>query len=84
MTPNEPPVPGVQNTVRRQMINTPTNCVQNTAYISTIIKLITVLTFEAISDKFNVYRTHTYITGTSMNKNNINTNNDNDSVQMIY
>ena len=36
------------------MMNTPTICVQNTAYISTIIKLKIVQTFKAASDKFNL------------------------------
>jgi hypothetical protein len=84
MTPHEPPEPGVQHTVCRHMINTPTNCVQNTAYISATIKLIMVLTFETVSDKFKVYRIHTYTTGTPINKYNINTHDENDSAQMIY
>ena len=54
MTTKESPETGVWNIACRQMMNTPTICVQNTAYISTIIKLKMVQTFKAISDKFNL------------------------------
>ena len=85
MTPKEPPEPGVWNIACRQMTNTTTSCVQNTAYISTIIKLQMVETFEAISYKFNAYRIHSYRTGTSINENNnINITDEYDSVATIY
>jgi hypothetical protein len=42
--------------------------VQNTAYISIIIKLKMVQTFKAISDKCNAHRIHTYTNGISINK----------------
>jgi hypothetical protein len=58
-TTKEPPEPGVQNIACRQMMNTPTSCVQNTVYIATIIKLKMVQTFKAISDNFNAHRIHT-------------------------
>lgn len=68
MTTKEPPESGVWNIACTQMMNTPTGCIQNTAYISTIIKLKMVQTFKAISDKLNAYRIHTYTNGISVNK----------------
>jgi len=51
MTTKESPEQGVWNIACRQMMNTPTICVQNTAYISTIIKLKMVQTFNPLMPK---------------------------------
>lgn len=60
------------------------SCVQNTAYISTIVKLKMVQSFKAITDKFTAYRIHNYTNSISIKKNNtINTNEENYSVSMI-
>jgi hypothetical protein len=61
MITNEQLKPEVWNLIRRQVISTPTNSVQNNAYKSTITNTATLQNFQVMSNKFNTDKINTYV-----------------------